>query len=177
MLTADVTMAAGPVTGSVHFYSGATLLATAPIAAGRATLTTSALPAGSHAVTARYAGNGSIPSSYSPIFVQAVGAPGWKDRATTMTLSTDANPAALEDIVVLTASVTGSTSAMPTGRILVMVNGAVVAEVEVGAVSGSTARVIVSVPALAHGNHTVTATYLGDPTFKGSTAQITQAVN
>jgi hypothetical protein len=78
---------------------------------------------------------------------------------------------------VFTASVVGSTSTMPTGRIVVMVNGQVVADQVVTPVSGSTARVTLSVPGLAHGKHTVTATYCGDATYKGNTAQVAQTVN
>jgi hypothetical protein len=33
------------------------------------------------------------------------------------------------------------------------------------------------VPNLAHGRHTVSATYLGDATYKGSTARIVVGVN
>ena len=42
-LTANVSMPAGAVTGNVEFYSGATLLATRAISAGRATLSTTTL--------------------------------------------------------------------------------------------------------------------------------------
>jgi hypothetical protein len=34
----------------------------------------------------------------------------------------------------------------------------------------------ISVPGLAHGKHTVTATYRGDATYKGSNAQLAQTV-
>ena len=88
-----------------------------------------------------------------------------------MTLSSSANPSALGTAVVFTASVTGSTSTMPTGRIVIMVNGQVVADQMVTPVSGSTARVTFPVPGLAHGNHTVSATYRADATYKGSTAR------
>jgi len=66
---------------------------------------------------------------------------------------------------------------VPTGRILFMVDGVAVADVAVTALSGTAARATLAVPGLAHGRHTISATYLGDPTYKGSTARITAAVN
>jgi hypothetical protein len=111
------------------------------------------------------------------VFVQTVGESGWKNRTTTMTLSSSANPSALGTAVVFTASVMGSIATMPAGRIVIMVNGQVVADLTVAPVSGSTARVTFSAPGLAHGRHTVSATYSGDATYKGSTAQVAQTVN
>jgi len=181
-LTANVSLGGGSVGGTVEFYDGATLLGSAAIAAGRATWTSGALSAGSHAVTARYVaavGVTDVPSSQSGVFVQAVGEPGWKDRATSMSL-TSSNPSAIDAPVVFTADVTGSSSSAPTGRILFMVDGQVVGDpagVTVATLSGTTARATVTVTGLKHGRHKVTATYLGDPTYKGSTAAVTQTVN
>jgi hypothetical protein len=176
-LTATVSLPSGPVTGVVEFYTGATLLGASPISAGRATFTTSSLAAGSHAIAARYAGANGVPPSRSNVFVQAVGATGWKNRSTAMTVVATPNPALLGDSVAVSADVTGSSGAAPTGRILLMVDGVVAGEVAVTALSGSVARATVAVPGLAHGRHTISATYLGDPTYKGSTARITVTVN
>jgi hypothetical protein len=178
-LTANVSMSAGPVSGTVAFYDGATLLGSSAISAGRATLSTTALAAGSHAITARYLGGAAPPSTSAP-FVQAVGLSGWKNRTTTTALAASSNPSAPGETVVLTATVTGSSSATPTGRVLFMVNGEVVGAaqgVAVTAVSGTTVQATLSVPGLAHGRHSVTATYLGDSTYKGSSAASTQVVN
>ena len=177
-LTANIAMASGPVSGTIQFYDGATLLGSGPISAGRATFTTSSLSAGSHAVVARFAGNATAPPAMSPVFVQAVGASGWKDRATTMTLTTAPEPSTVGGPVTVTATVSGS-SGTPTGRILILVNGEAVGDptgIVVTPVSGS-ARVSIVVPGLNHGSHTISATYLGDPTYKGSTAQVAHRVN
>jgi hypothetical protein len=174
-LTAYVSMASGAVPGTVEFYDGSTLLGTSPISAGRATLTTTSLAAGSHAITARYPGWGDIPPSRSEVFVQSVGAGGWKDRTTTMAIETP-NPVALGDEVMVTAEVTGG-SATPGGHVLFMVDGAVVAEVAVTPLSATTARASLAVPGLAHGRHAISATYLGDSNYKGSTARVIVAVN
>ena len=179
-LTANVAFGGGSVGGTIEFYDGGTLIGSSAIAAGRATLTTSVLPAGSHAITARYTGFADVPPSRSPVFVQAVGASGWKNRATTMTLSSSSNPSVIDAPVVFTADVAGSSGSMPNGRILFMVNGEVVGDpagVAVTPLSGSTARATFTVSGLKHGQHKVTATYLGDPNYKGSTALVTQTVN
>lgn len=179
-LTANITMTAGPVTGTVEFYDGDALLGSSTLNAGSAAFTTTALAAGSHAITVRYVGGASAPPVRSGVFVQAVGGSGWKDRATSLVLSASANPSALGSSVTLTADVTGSTSQMPNGRVLFMVNGEVVGDrsgVAVTPVSGSTAHATFVLSGLAGGRHKVTATYLGDTNYKGSTSAIAQTVN
>jgi hypothetical protein len=153
------------------------ILGTSSISAGRATLTTASLPAGSHAITARYAGAGNVPPAGSEVFVQSVGSTGWKNRATSMTVTASPNPATLGDTVTVTAQVSGSSSVAPTGQIVFMVDGVVVAEIAVTPVSATAARATLAVPGLAHGRHAISATYLGDPTYKGSTNRVTAAVN
>jgi hypothetical protein len=175
-LTATVTMPAGAVNGLVEFYDGAALLGSSTISAGRATFPTASLAVGSHAITARYTGANGVPPARSDVFVQAVGASGWKNRTTSMTVTATPNPAVLGDSVTVTADVSGSSGA-PTGRILFMVDGAVVADIAVTARSSSAARATLAVPGLAHGRHTISATYLGDPTYKGSTNRLTAVVN
>ena len=61
-----------------------------------------------------------------------------------------------------------------------MLDGAVVGDASgepVVPVSGSTARATLRLPALMHGRHNVAATYLGDASYKGRTAAVTQIVN
>jgi hypothetical protein len=178
-LTANISMPAGAVTGTVEFYDGVTLLGTSAIAAGSATFTTTSLAAGSHAMTVRYLGSASAPPVRSSVFVQAVGAAGWKNRSTSVALSSSQNPSASGSDVSFTANVTGSSGSMPTGRILFMVNGEVVGSatgVSVAPLSGSTAQATVVLSGAPVGRHAVTATYLGDSTYKGSAAGITQTV-
>jgi large repetitive protein len=171
-LTATVSFGAG----SVEFYDGATLLGTAPISAGRSTFTTSAFAAGSHAVTARYLGTAGVPPSQSTVFVQAVGEPNWKDRTSSTVVSTSPSSSTPGSPVTISATVSGS-SGTPTGTILFMVNGEVVGSVEVTPVSGSASTATFSLPGLAGGRHKVSATYLGNSNYKGSTAQVTHSVN
>jgi hypothetical protein len=56
-LTSTVAGASGTPTGTVTFFSGSTSLGTATLSGGVATLTTTALPAGTDSITAVYAGN------------------------------------------------------------------------------------------------------------------------
>jgi hypothetical protein len=176
-LTAALGMNTGPVSGTVQLYDGASLLGTSAIVSGSAAFTTTALAAGSHAITVRYLGSGSAPPAISGVFVQAVGAAGWKNRTSSATLSASPNPSVLGAAVTLTADVTGS-NGTPAGAVLFMVNGQVVGgPVTLTAISGSTAQATVVLPGLAGGRHIITATYLGSSNYKGSTAAVTHTVN
>jgi Bacterial Ig-like domain (group 3) len=114
------------------------------------------------------------------VLVQAVCGASWKNRTTTATGASSANPSALGSAVTFTATIVGSSSSVPTDRVLFMVNGNVVGDpagIAVTFVSGTTVRAVLAVPGLAHGSHKVTVTYLGDVNYKGSTATVTQTVN
>jgi hypothetical protein len=175
--TATITVA---TSGSIAFYDGGTLLGSGSIASGRATLTVASLAAGSHAITARFQGNASAPPVISAVLVQSITAGGsWRDRTSTMSLTSSANPSTPGSVVTFTATASGS-SGTPAGRILFMVDGFVVGDptgVPVTTVSSSAARATVSVPTLAGGRHKVTATYLGSSNYRGSNGALTQTVN
>jgi hypothetical protein len=161
----------------VEFYDGAARLGTSAIVSGSATFTTTALAAGSHAITVRYVGSASAPPAISSVFVQAVGAASWKNRTSSTIVSASPSPSTPGAAVTLRANVTGSNST-PVGAVLFMVNGSVVGEpVALTGISGSAAQATVMLPRLSGGRHVVTATYLGSSTYKGSTATATQMVN
>jgi hypothetical protein len=63
---------AGAVAGTVTFLDGATVLGFGTVTGGAASLTTSALAVGTHAITARYDGGGGLASSTSPPLSQVV---------------------------------------------------------------------------------------------------------
>jgi hypothetical protein len=176
-LTASLSMTAGQVNGTVQFYVGATLLGTSTIVSGSAAFTTTALAAGSHAITVRYLGSASAPPVISGVFVQAVGSSGWKNRTSTTTLSASPNPSTIGSAVTLTATVSGP-NGTPAGVVLFMVDGQVAGDpVTLTTISGSTAQATFALSGLAGGRHVVTATYLGSSNHKGSTAAATQTVN
>ena len=179
-LTATVSMSSGPVSGLVEFYDGGTLIGSASIASGHASLTTFWQIAGSKPVTALYVGSVSAPPARSNVLVQAVSGAAWKNRSTTLGLVASPNPATLGTTVVLTATVDGSTSTVPSGRVLFMIDGLVVGNPlgeSLTPISGSDARATLSVPGLAHGRHKVTATYLGSSTYRGSTGAVVETIN
>jgi len=62
----------GTPTGSATFKDGATILATVTLTSGKAAFTTSALAAGSHAITAVYNGSTGFNPSTSATFTQSV---------------------------------------------------------------------------------------------------------
>jgi hypothetical protein len=95
------------------------------------------------------------------VFVQSITSNGWRDRTSTVSLVSSANPSTLGSTVTFTATASGS-SGTPAGRVLFMVDGFVVGDpAGVPLASGQAA---VSAPNLAGGRHKVTATYLGTRT-------------
>ena len=70
--TATVSSSLGTPSGTVDFYDGATLLGSGTLASGIATNTTSALIAGSHSITAVYAGDSNFVSVTSSALSLAV---------------------------------------------------------------------------------------------------------
>jgi hypothetical protein len=71
-LTATVSSSASTPTGSVDFYDGTTHLGSGTMASGIATYVTSSLTAGTHSITAEYAGNANFSSVTSSVLSQVV---------------------------------------------------------------------------------------------------------
>jgi uncharacterized repeat protein (TIGR03803 family) len=67
-----LTATVGETSGTVHFFNGTTLLASAPVVDGVARQTTSSLAVGSHQLRARYNGSSSAGPSVSPAVTQVV---------------------------------------------------------------------------------------------------------
>ncbi len=175
-LTATVT-APGGLSGNVVFYDGSTLIGTIAISGTTARLTTNALAAGGHAITARYLGNSTIPPSVSAAFAQYVETSGQHSRASTTALVASPSPATLGSAVTLTATVTGSQNKAPGGTVLFMLNGSVLGQGTLGQTGSITAAVTFAAGSLPRGTHKVDAVYLGDSTFRSSAAAISVIVN
>ena len=139
----------------------------AALSGGVATLTTSALIAGSHAITAVYGGDANNASSTSPVVNQVVNSAG--AGATTTALTSSQNPSTLGQAVTFTATVSG---AAPTGAVQFFDGASSLGTAAVGA--GSMATLTTS--ALAQGTHTITATYGGDVNNAASTSPAVQQV-
>lgn len=159
--TATVTSGVGTPSGSVGFFADATSLGSAPLAAGTASLATSSLAVGDHAVTAVYGGDGGHDGSSASAVTQTVA-----KGATTATLGASAAAITLGDTVSFTATVAVSSPAAgaPSGSVGFSDGGT---SLGTRSVSGGTATLATA--ALTAGTHTVTATYDGDGNFTGAT--------
>jgi hypothetical protein len=152
------------VSGPVSFFDGSTLLGTAPIISGQATLTVPSLPVGTNQITVtaiNTATSGTITSPPTQVTVAK--------EAVTITLASSANPSSPGQAVVFAATVhagaTGSVTFLDGTTILGVgtINSA-------GVASFTTST-------LAIGSHPITASYGGDSGYNAATsAVLTQVV-
>ncbi|WP_406694032.1 Ig-like domain-containing protein [Singulisphaera sp. Ch08] len=149
-------------TGTVEFFNGSTSLGTATILGGIATLSTTALPAGSDAVTARYNGDAEFASSTSPAITVTVA-----KSNTTTTLNVAPTSSVIGQAVTLTTTVAAVSpgSGTPTGTV----------EFFSGITSLGTATLANGVATLTTlvlplGNDSITAKYLGSANFAENTS-------
>jgi hypothetical protein len=151
----------GPVDGTVRFLAGQTLLGTAPVVDGAASLTTAALPAGTHAIVAEYEGDGWLDPSASAALTQVVR--GAIPSAATLTAT--ANPTPAGQPVTLTATVESLVpgTGPATGSVRLEDGGTPLATLPL--VAGTVALTTSTLPA---GVRTVVAAYEGDETFEPS---------
>jgi streptogramin lyase len=153
------------VTGTVTFFDGGTAIGTGTVSSDTATLTTSALSAGSHSLTAVYNGDSFNTTSTSTPLTQVV------QGATTTGVASNDNPATYGDAVTFTATVLPSTA---TGNVTFLDGTTSLGTATLGA--GGTATLTTS--SLTPGSHSITATYGGDTLDAGSTSSsISQQVN
>jgi hypothetical protein len=160
-LTATVTSGA---TGTVTFYDGVTSLGTGTLSGNTATLTTSALTAGGHSITAVYEGDTNYLSSTSPVLTQTV-----NPASGGVTLGSSLNPSTYGNAVTFTASV----AIDATGSITFM-DGATT----LGSGTIVTGSATFTTSSLGGGSHNITAVYAGDANHSPATSPIlTQVVN
>ena len=160
VFTATTEGAHGIPSGAVRFLDGSSVLGTAALnSAGVATLSTSSLTAGTHSITASYGATPNADSSTSGVLSQVVEA---TQAATTMTLTSSANPEASGQNVTFTANVvkTVQPSNEPTG-IVTFLDGDVV--LGKGTLN-DTGSATFSTSSLSAGNHNLFASYAGDAT-------------
>ncbi|MBA2673404.1 MAG: Ig-like domain repeat protein [Ramlibacter sp.] len=169
-VTFTASIAGNAPSGNVTFKDGAATLGTVALAGSGNTQTAAwagnALTAGSHAITAAYAGDTNNAASTSGALTQVIDA-----AASTAALSSSLNPAPYGQTVTFTASVAGSGS--PTGSITFKDGTTVVgtATLAGGAASWSKAN-------LAGGSHSMTAVYGGDANNAASTSPVlTQTIS
>ena len=145
-------------TGQVTFKNGSTVLAAVPLTGGLASLMTNFNTAGTHALTASYAGDANYGPSASAVLDQVVQAQG--STASTTTLSSSINPVPLGAPTQLTARVT---PAEATGTVVFLDNG-----VSLGSATVSAGAARLSTIFKVLGSHPLTAAYSGDGQFAPS---------
>jgi hypothetical protein len=153
-----------PTGGNVNFYDGYSLIGSASLSSGSASITVSNLPVGSHNVSAFYTGDSNDNGSMSNTVSQKV-----NKANTTMALSTSGGPSVFGQSVKFTASVTPNTA---TGSVTFKDGNTTLGTISL---SGGTASITVSTLKVA--SHTITASYSGDGNYNSSSNSVSQKVN
>ena len=166
--SADQGFIPSPVTLTDNLNTVLTTLT--PDANGNATFATSSLTAGTHYISASYAGDSEHAASGS-VVQQTVLDPNDTDTA----LASAPNPAVVGSAVQFTATVKSQGGATPTGSVNFSYNGAVIGSAALTA-SGASGSASISDSGLPLGYDTVTATYVPTGTFHPSTAAVTEQV-
>jgi len=149
-------------TGTVQFLDGPTVLATVTLTNGTAAYSTSALAAGTHAISAVYSGDATDSGSTGNL-TQTV------TNATTTSIASTQNPSPVNGPVTFLVTVTPASA---TGAVQFLDGTTVIASATLA--SGS-AQLTTS--SLAQGNHSITAVYGGDAGNAGSVSTVlSQAV-
>jgi hypothetical protein len=171
---AAVAPGAATPTGKVIFMDGNVVLGTVGIGAGgTATFTTSFAAAGSHVITAVFAGDVFEFAASSQRLTEQVNALN-THQATTTALVASANPARVGHAVTFTATVRDpSGTGTPTGTVTFFVGNTVVARVTLDA--NGQARFTRSFSRT--GLFTIRAVYSGDANFDASSQTLTEQVN
>ena len=149
-LTATVTGAGATPTGSVTFQDGETVLGSAALTGGQATLSV-ALRGGRRLLAATYSGDATYSGSSSPLVTQTVNLPATTTALTASTTSSNAgNP------VTFTVHVSGA-GASPTGSVTFFDGN-----LNLGSAALSAGAASFSTSSLAVGARSITAMYSGD---------------
>jgi hypothetical protein len=169
-VTAD-SPGAGTPTGTVTFKDGTIVLATGTLnASAVATFSTSALGVGNHSITAVYNGDLNFSGSTAAALAEVV-----NHASTTTRLTSSRNPSVYGQAVTFTTTVTAVSpgTGTPSGTVTFKDGTTVLATATLDA-SG---RATFSTSALGVGNHSITAVYGGNTSYKASTsAALTQRV-
>ena len=170
-LTATVSSMTGTPTGTVTFMDGKVVVGTAAVDVdGTATILTSFVGPGVHAITAVYSGDGNFVGSSSTVTEQVI-APVL--AATRTSLFAAAQPARRRHPVVFRATVHGHEGvSSPTGTVTFMVGNVTVAQVKLDGNDQArwTGRFSF------RGRFTVRAIYSGDGNFSSSSSSLTERI-
>jgi len=159
--TLSAAVSPSSATGTVQFLDGSTVLGTGAVSGGAASLSTSALVAGSHTITAVYSGDALNLSSSGSVSVSVKGV-----TTTSLTLGNPQSPALSG--VMFTAQVSPTAA---TGSVQFLDSGVLLGTVSV---SGGSAALIVN--SLAVGTHPIQAIYLGSAAYVGSSSAVANQI-
>jgi subtilase family serine protease len=164
VLTATLAGTGGTPTGVVTFVNSNNItLGTATAVAGSATVTTTALPAGTYTVVANYAGDTTFSASTS----NAVSVTVNTRVATTTTVTPTPTSAMVGQPITFNVAVTHSTgAAVPTGTVTLSIDGVAGTPTALDAAASAS----IALSTLTVGTHSVAATYSGDATYASSTS-------
>jgi autotransporter-associated beta strand protein len=174
--TVRVTAAAGIPTGIVSLLDGTELLGTGTLDdSGAATFAVSTLTVGSHSITAFYQGDATFSPSTSLPITQTV-----RSASTATTLSSGLNPSVFGQSVTFTARVAAVApgSGIPTGTVVFRLGSGERAEVALDATGVASYTMATVGPNwyIPAGTEEMTAIYLGDAGFSGSTSNLVYQV-
>lgn len=174
VLIAGVTRGALP-TGTVTFMDGTTTLGTGTLVPGAglsvATLTTNTLTAGTHPITAVYAGDTNYTGSTSNVVSEVV-----NQATSTPVLTASPNPANTGDAVTFTATLTGVNGLpLPTGTVTFMDGTTSLGTGTLVPGTGQSTATLTT-NTLTAGSHPITAVYAGDTDYTGSTSLVVNEV-
>ena len=151
-LTSSVTSTLGSATGSVTFKDGAANLGAESLVGGSASLTTDALTAGVHSLSAAYGGNGTVPAGNSAGFYQLV-----NKASSSVTLTSTPHPLYVNQTVYLVAAVSSEYGGAVTGTVTFQDGATTLAKV---AISGG--RAVYKTTFAKAGQFAISAVYSGD---------------
>jgi hypothetical protein len=159
----------GSPSGSVEFHDGLTLLGTASIIAGEATLTTSSLAVGTHLITARYRGDATYgPSSWGTLGMQIKPASG--TFATGLTLTSSLASAPVGQPVTYAAQM-WSVGGVPGGTVTFRADGVDIPGAVALAVDAQ-GRASTTTTFASPGTRSITAVYSGAVAFAAATSPV-----
>ena len=162
-VTFTASLATG-ATGNVTFFDGSTNIGMVAASAGTAAVSTTTLTAGSHSITAQYAGDSNFNSLTSNIVTQVVN----KNGAISPVLTGAPNPATYGASVVFTATMPSNT----TGTVTFLDGSASIGTGTLNAAGVAT----FSTTTLTAGTHSITASYAGDTNYAASVSNAVSEV-
>jgi hypothetical protein len=166
-VAASFTILGKVVTGTVHFFSGSTLIGTQTLSSGHASFTTSALSGGSDSISVHYLGDANYLAVESPAVTETV-----QKAAEPVTLTATPATVALNAPITLkvtVATVASGVQAGGTANFYVDNKG-------LGPANVSNGVATFTISTLAAGKHTFVGQYNGDSNYKGgdsNTASVT----